>query len=129
MLCLRANSFAKPTVFPLPQGIASLFITCLYSGSLSLYATSVCVACSQLEKLRAAILDIRQTHVTSEQDCGTETDQQEGQVQVRTSEELFGHMQKQLNGCIRHHQQIMRYVYSRHSNWRLALGDTILFCT
>jgi hypothetical protein len=70
----------------------------------------VCVACSQLEKLRAAILDIRETHVTSEQDCGAETDQQEGQGQgqVRTSEELLGHMQKQLNYCIRHHQQIIR---------------------
>jgi hypothetical protein len=77
-------------------------------GFESLYATSVCVACSQLEKLRAAILDIRQTHVTSEQDCGAETDQQEGQGQVRTSEKLFGHMQKQLNDCIRHHQQIIR---------------------
>jgi hypothetical protein len=70
----------------------------------------VCVAGSQLEKLRAAILDIRQTHVTSQQDCGAETDRQEGQEQgqVRKSEELFGHMQKQLNGCIRHHQQIIR---------------------
>jgi hypothetical protein len=79
-------------------------------GFLSLYATLICVACSQLEKLRAAILDIRQTHVTSEQDCGAERDQQEGQgqEQVHTSEELFGHMQKQLNGCVRHHEQIIR---------------------
>jgi hypothetical protein len=84
----------------LPQGIAAIFI-CLYVGFVGLYATLVCVACSQLEKLRAAILDIRQTHVTSEQDCGAETDRQEGQGQVRTSEELFGHMQKQLNDCIR----------------------------
>jgi hypothetical protein len=68
----------------------------------------VCVACSQLEKLRAAILDIRQTYVASKQDFGDERDQQEGQGEVRTSEELFGHMQKQLNDCIRHHQQIIR---------------------
>jgi hypothetical protein len=79
-------------------------------GFPSLYAMLVCAACSQLEKLRAAILDIRQTHVTSKQDCGAETDQQDGQGQgqVRTTEELFGHMQKQLNDCIRHHQQIIR---------------------
>jgi hypothetical protein len=62
----------------------------------------VCVACSQLEKLRAALLDIRQTHVTAERDCGTEG-------QARASEELFRHMQKQLNNCIRHHQLIKRY--------------------
>jgi hypothetical protein len=68
----------------------------------------VCVACSQLEKLRAAILDIRQTHVTLKQDCGAETDKQErqGQGQVVTSEELFGNTQTQLNDCIWNHQQI-----------------------
>jgi hypothetical protein len=79
-------------------------------GFPGLYATSVCAACSQLEKLRAAILDIRQTHVTSKEVCGAETDQQEGQGQgqARTSEELFGHMKKQLNDCIQHHQQIIR---------------------
>jgi ABC-type uncharacterized transport system involved in gliding motility auxiliary subunit len=96
----------------LKQGIATLFMTCIFLGFASLYATLVCVACSQLEKLRAAILDIRQTHVASQQDCEAETDQQEGQGQgqgqVRTSEELIGHMQKQLNDCIRHHQQIIR---------------------
>jgi hypothetical protein len=81
-----------------------------FFGFPSLYAMLVCVACSQLEKLRAAILDIRQTHVTSEQDCGAETDQQEGQGQRQfsTSEKMPSHMQKKLNDCIRHHQQIIR---------------------
>jgi hypothetical protein len=88
----------------LSQGIASLFIICVFVGFQSLYATLVCVACSQMEKLRAALLDIRQTHVTAERDCGT----QEAQGQTRTSEELFRHMQKQLNNCIRHHQEIKR---------------------
>jgi hypothetical protein len=68
----------------------------------------VCVACSQLEKLTAALLDIRQTHVTAERDCGTQADQEEAQGQARASEELFRHMQKQLNNCIRHHQEIKR---------------------
>jgi hypothetical protein len=70
----------------------------------------VCVACSQLEKLRATILDIRQTHVTSQQDCEADTDQREKleQEEVWTSEEVFYHMQKQLKNCIRHHQQIIR---------------------
>jgi glucose-6-phosphate-specific signal transduction histidine kinase len=74
---------------------------------MSLYATLVCVACSQLEKLRAALLDIRQTHVISQQDCGTESDQQE--AQARISKEQFRHMQEQLNNCIRHHQEIKWY--------------------
>jgi hypothetical protein len=95
-------------MFHLSQGIASLFIICVFAGFQSLYATLVCVACSQLEKLRAALLDIRQTHVTAERGCGTHTGQQEAQGQARTSEELFRHMQKQLNNCIRHHQEIKR---------------------
>jgi hypothetical protein len=82
-------------------------MTCTYVGLPSLYATLVCVACSQVEKLRAAILAIRQTHVTSEQDCGDETDQHEEQGQTHSSEELFSHMQRQLNDCIRHHQEII----------------------
>jgi hypothetical protein len=93
------------------QSIASLFNACTVVGFESLYATLICVACSQLEKLRAAILAIRQTHVTSEQDCGHETDQQEEQGQTHSSEELFHHMQRQLNDCIRHHQEIIRFVY------------------
>jgi hypothetical protein len=94
----------------LKQGIAALFMACIFFGFPSLYAMLVCVACSQLEKLRAAILDIRQTHVTSEQDCGAVTEQQEGQgqEQVRTSEKMPSHIQKQLNECIMHHQQIIR---------------------
>jgi hypothetical protein len=84
---------------------------CTFSAFPILYATLVCVACSQLEKLRAAILAIRQTHVTSELDCGDETDQQDEEEQAHSSEELFHHMQRRLNDCIRHHQEIIRYVY------------------
>jgi hypothetical protein len=86
-------------------------MACIFVGFQSLYATLVCVACSQLEKLRAAILAIRQTHVTSEQDRGVVTDQQDEEGQAHSSEELFRHMKKQLNDCIRHHQEIIRCRY------------------
>jgi len=88
--------------------MASDFIVCLFVGFLSLYATLVCVACSQLEKLKLALLDIRQTHVISEQHCGNETDQQETGGQKNTPSKVFRHMQEQLNNCIRHHQEIKR---------------------
>jgi signal transduction histidine kinase len=68
----------------------------------------VCVACSQLEKLNLALLDIRQTHVTSEQHCGNETDQEETGGQKNTPSQLFRHLQEQLNNCVRHHQEIKR---------------------
>jgi hypothetical protein len=71
-----------------------------------LYATFTCIACSQLEKLRASLLDIRQTHGTAELDRRDETGQEEGHVYA--SDEVIRHMQKQLNDCIRHHQDILK---------------------
>jgi hypothetical protein len=86
---------------------AALFMV-MFFGLWGLYATLVCVACSQLEKLRANLLDIRQKHVTSEQDSGAETGREEG-GQVQTPQEVFCHMHKQLDDCVRHHQLILRY--------------------
>ena len=88
--------------------MATIFIESLYFGLLSLYATLVCVACSQLEKLRAALLDIKQTHGTSLQYCGGETDERDAAGQKNTHSEQFRHMQEQLNNCIRHNQEIKR---------------------
>jgi len=91
-----------------PQVVAAIFEVCLYFGFLSLYATLVCVAGGQLEKLRAALLHIRQTHVTSLQDCGGEIDERGAAGQNNTNCEQLRQMQEKLNNCIRHHQQIMR---------------------
>ena len=88
--------------------MATVFVECLFAGFPSLYATLVCVACSQLEKLKLALLDIRQTHVVSEQHCKDEIDQEETGGQKKTPSQLFRHMQEQLNNCIRHHQEIKR---------------------
>jgi len=88
--------------------MATIFIISLYFGFLNLYATVVCVAGSQLEKLRAALLDIRQTHGTSLQDCGGDTDEREAAGPKNTHSEQFRHMQEKLNNCIRHHQKTKR---------------------
>jgi len=86
--------------------MTTIFIANLYFGFQSLYATLVCVAGGQLEKLNAALLDIRQTHGTSLQDCGGENDERE--AAGGNIPEQFRHMQEQLNNCIRHHQEITR---------------------
>jgi hypothetical protein len=91
-----------------PQGITSFFMGCVFAALPSLYATLVCVACSQLEKIRAALLNIRQKNVPAEQDCGTQADEQEREEQAHASQEMFRHMQEQLNECIRQHQKIRR---------------------
>jgi hypothetical protein len=88
--------------------VASLVCINICVGFPSLYATLVCVACSQLEKLKLALLDIRQTHVVSEQDCGKDVHQQEGEGD--TCVELSSQVQKRLNNCICHHQEIKQYV-------------------
>jgi hypothetical protein len=85
-------------------GTAFVFIIFPFPG---LYATLVCIACSQLEKLRANLLDIRQELDTPAQDSGPETDREEEETQVQTSQEVFCRMQEQLNECIRHHQLII----------------------
>jgi hypothetical protein len=95
-------------MFYVLQTMASVFIVVTLFAFWGLYATFTCTACSQLEKLRANLLDIRQKYYNADKDSGDETDQEEEEQQVQTSEELFPHMQEQLNDCIRHHQQIIR---------------------
>jgi hypothetical protein len=74
----------------------------------SFYGTLVCIACSQLEKLRTNLLEIRQKLDMLEQDSGAGTDREEEQTQAQTSEEVFRRMQRQINDCIRHHQLIIK---------------------
>jgi len=87
--------------------MTTIFTASLYFGFLNLYATLLYVAGGQLEKLNAALLDIRQTHGTSLQDCRGEKDEQEAAGENIPSEQ-FRHMQEQLNNCVRHHQEIYR---------------------
>ncbi|XP_033607080.1 uncharacterized protein LOC111863742 [Cryptotermes secundus] len=91
------------------QGIATVQWICFLYGMPAFYGLLVCIACSQLEKLRANLLDIRQELDTPAQDSRTETDTGEGR-QVQTSQEVFCRMQEQLNDCIRHHQLIIKYI-------------------
>jgi len=72
----------------------SLGITC---GFPSLAITLIAVACSQLEKVKAAIPDIRQRHMTSLQGLEDEHDNTIANCDL----------QAKLNACIRHHQEVM----------------------
>ena len=98
------------------QGIAALFVAGIHLGFTNLYTTLVCVACSQLEKLKLDLLNIRETDVISEQLCGKEIRQSDFHEQPRLSDEPFCHMLEQLNNCIRHHQKINRCGYNKELN-------------
>ena len=54
------------------------------------------MACSQYDKLKAAILDIRQQHITSQHEQEDEYDDTIANCDL----------QAKLNACIRHHQEI-----------------------
>ena len=54
------------------------------------------MACSQCDKLKAAILDIRQEHITPQQEQEDECDHTVANCDL----------QAKLNACIRHHQEI-----------------------
>jgi hypothetical protein len=66
-------------------------------GFPALVTTLISVACSQFEKVKAAILDIRQQHITRHHWLEDE--------QVHTAANCD--LQAKLNACIRHHQDII----------------------
>ncbi|XP_021941231.1 uncharacterized protein LOC110840475 isoform X2 [Zootermopsis nevadensis] len=82
----------------------------LFFGYTGLYAFLLTIACSQLEKLRASILNIRQRNDTSEEDSDAENGKVKEGGKVQTSQQVFSHMQQQLNDCVRHHQDILRFM-------------------
>jgi len=65
---------------------------------MSLVTTLIAVACSQFDKLKATILDIRQQHITPH------LRQEDEQVDTIANCDL----QAKLNACIRHHQDIIK---------------------
>jgi hypothetical protein len=66
-------------------------------GYPSLVTTLIAVACTQIDKLNAAILHIRQQHMTP----------QRGQEDEQVHKTANSDLQDKLNACIRHHQNII----------------------
>jgi hypothetical protein len=79
------------------QCFASLVIVGVICGYMSLVTTLIAVACSQFEKLKVAILDIRQQHITLGHG------QEDEEVHTIANCDL----QAKLNACIRYHQNII----------------------
>jgi hypothetical protein len=74
-----------------------LLAPCIIYGSLSLVTTLTSVACTQFEKVKAAILDIRQQNITSHHAL---EDEEDNAISNRD-------LQAKINACIRHHQEII----------------------
>ena len=76
------------------QCFSSLLGVGVICGYMSLVTTLISVACGQFDKLKAAILDIRQQHITPQHG------QEDEQVDIIANCDL----QAKLNPCIRLHQ-------------------------
>jgi hypothetical protein len=74
--------------------LLALGTTC---GFPSLCTALIAVACSQFDKLKAAILDIRQQHISPH-----DRQEDEHDKAIATFD-----LQAKLNACIRHHKEIM----------------------
>jgi hypothetical protein len=66
-------------------------------GFMSLFTTLIAVACSQFDKSKAAILDIRQENISFHR----------GHENGYDNAIAICSVQAKLNGCIRHHQGLM----------------------
>ena len=89
------------------QDVASIPVICFFYGMPPFFCTSVCIACSQLEKLRARLLAIKQKKGTPAQDSTTDCDQTEGNGQTYICQDMFSHMQEQLKECVSLHRLIL----------------------
>ena len=79
------------------QSFASVVAVGVVCGYMSLVTTLIAVACSQFDKLKMAILDIRQQHITPHH-------RQENEQDYTISN---CNLQDKLNACIRQHQYII----------------------
>jgi hypothetical protein len=84
-------------IFIYLQCFASVLAVSILFCYPSLVTTLIAVACSQFDKLKAAILDIRQQHITSRH---WQEDEQDHTISSRK-------LQAKLSACIRHHQNII----------------------
>jgi hypothetical protein len=84
-------------IFTSLQCFASILAVGVVYGYASLIIALISIACTQFDVLKAAILDIRQQHITSHHG------QEDEQVHTIANCDL----QAKLNACIRHHQDII----------------------
>ena len=80
------------------QCFTTLLTLGVLCGYTSLVTTMIAVACSQFDKLKMAILDIRQQHITPHH---RQEDEQDHTI-------ANCDLQAKLNACIRHHQNIIQ---------------------
>ncbi|GFG38516.1 hypothetical protein Cfor_04919, partial [Coptotermes formosanus] len=93
------------------QCLTSVILAGIVFGFPLLCITLIAVACTQCQKLKAAILDIRQEHITPNHE------QEDEQVHTAADCDL----QAKLNACIQHHQDILVYMQQLEDTLTVSL--------
>ncbi|KAJ4437188.1 hypothetical protein ANN_17323 [Periplaneta americana] len=113
------NVSTSPTfeIIQITQVIATFRISALSFGLMHLYANLVCIACTQLHKIKDAFLHIRQKDMEPEYNKGddipTDGDEQR--------------MQNELKDIVRHHQEVLRYLRTMQDYMNSITGGILLF--
>jgi len=99
LVSLKTGFYDKTQLFLFSssQFLMSVVGITQFSVFLCLNTILISVACVQFEKVKAAILDIRQQHITPHH---VQEDEQVHQI-------AKCNLQGKLNACIRHHQEII----------------------
>jgi len=84
-------------LFTYSQWLSSLLLVAVFCGFVSLDNILIAVACAQFQKMKAAILDIRQQHIAPHH----------GQEDEKFHANEYCNLQAKLIACIRHHQEII----------------------
>ncbi|KAJ4437187.1 hypothetical protein ANN_17322 [Periplaneta americana] len=113
------NVSTSPTfeIIQITQVIATFRISALSFALLHLYANLVCIACTQLHKIKDALLHVKQKDMEPEYNKGdgipTEGDEQR--------------MQNEVKDIVRHHQQVFRYLQTMQDYTNSIIGGILLF--
>ncbi|KAJ4437156.1 hypothetical protein ANN_17291, partial [Periplaneta americana] len=116
--------WSKSPVFEITnviQAIATVGFAAFVYAFPPLYATLVLIACSQLEKLRATLSNIKQKCILFNEKASDESKEQ-----FQISEEMFSQMKEQLNNCVRLHQDIIRFTMELEDNFRTLFVGVFL---
>ncbi|KAJ4437170.1 hypothetical protein ANN_17305, partial [Periplaneta americana] len=96
---------------PRAVGLILGFSTCFAFPAL--YVTSVCIACSQLEKLESNLHRIQHEY-------GKSNDEADSNIEKDFM------MQRELNECVQHHQKIIRYLNALETAMNMPIGGILL---
>ncbi|KAJ4437196.1 hypothetical protein ANN_17331, partial [Periplaneta americana] len=101
------------------QLFAMARLTILFYGPLYLYITLICVACTQIQKVKSSLFEIKQKH--------SKALEMSPDYDKKFDEEEICIIQNKLNSIVRLHQQVVSYVITLEDVMTMLLGGVLFF--